>query len=69
LTTGERVGSALSVAFYIVAILVVRGRAAGRPQRRYRWGSWAFVGIMGMSALMNVASGSRWENYLLAPSP
>jgi hypothetical protein len=67
LTTGERVGSALSVAFYIVAILVVRGRAAGRPQRRYRWGTWAFAGIMGMSALMNVASGSRWENYLLAP--
>jgi hypothetical protein len=67
LTTGQRVGSALSVVVYIAAIGVVRGRAAGRPERRYRWGTWTLAGIMGMSTLMNLASQSRWENYLLAP--
>ena len=67
LTTGQRVGSALSVVFYIAAIGVVRGRAEGRPERRYRWGRWILAWIMGMSSLMNLASQSRWENYLLAP--
>src|SRR3954470_21822499 len=39
LTTGQRVGSAISVLVYLAAIIIVRGRAAGRtawPQTR-RW--------------------------------
>lgn len=67
LTTAERVGSAVSVLVSLLAILVVRRRAAGRQERRYRWGTWVFVVVFGMSALMNAASESRWESLLLAP--
>ena len=67
LSTAQRVGSAVSVAFYGLAIVVVRSRAAGRVERRYRWATWGLVGILGISALMNAASSSLWERYLLAP--
>ena len=67
LSTAQRVGSAISVAFYALAILVVRRRAAGRTERRYRWTTLGLVGILGLSALINAASGSPWERYLLAP--
>jgi hypothetical protein len=67
LTTGERVGSAISVVIYLAAILVVRGRAAGREERRYRWGVWTLAVVLGIAGVMNLASESRWENLLLAP--
>ena len=67
LSTAQRVGSAVSVAFYALAIIVVCRRAAGRTERRYRWGTWALVCILGISTLMNAASSSPWERYLLAP--
>jgi hypothetical protein len=67
LSTAERVGSAISVAFYALAILVVRRRAAGRVERRYSSATLGLVGILGLSALMNAASSSSWERYLLAP--
>lgn len=67
LTTGERVGSAVSIFFYLAAILVVHGRAAGRQERRYRWGVWALVVVLGIAGVANLASESRWENFLLAP--
>src|SRR4051794_29172718 len=43
LTPGQRTGSAISVLFYLAAILVVRGRAARREERRYRWSIWALA--------------------------
>ena len=46
---------------------MVRGRAAGREERRYRWGMWALVALLGISGVMNLASESGWENFLLAP--
>jgi hypothetical protein len=67
LTTGQRVASALSVVVYIAAIVVVRRRAHGRVERRYRWGTWALAMIFVVAALANIASDSAWENYLLAP--
>jgi heme A synthase len=67
LSTAQRVGSAVSVAFYALAILVVRRRAAGRTERRHRWATLGLVGILGLSGLMNVASSSPWERYMLAP--
>jgi hypothetical protein len=67
LTTGQRVGSAVSVLFYVVAITIVRKRAAGRAERRYRWGTWGLAVIFALAALMNLASESQWENYLMAP--
>lgn len=67
LSTAERVGSAISICIYVAAILVVRGRAAGREERRYRWGIWALAAVLGLAGVMNLASESRWENLLLAP--
>ena len=67
LTAGQRVASAVAVGFWIAAIVLVRGRAAGRMERRYRWGTWGLAVVLGLSALMNTASGSPWENDLLAP--
>lgn len=67
LTTGQRVASALSVLFYAAAIVIVRRRAAGRAERRYRWGTWGLAVIFALSAVMNLASGSRWENFVMAP--
>jgi len=67
LTTGQRVGSAVSVLFYAAAIIVARRRAAGRAERRYRWGTWGLAVIFALAALMNLASESQWENYLMAP--
>ena len=68
LTTAQRAGSALSVAFYALAIVVVRRRAAGRTQRRYPWGTWVLAGVLALAALANLASASPWETYLLAPA-
>jgi hypothetical protein len=67
LTTGQRIASAVSVLFYTAAIIVVRRRAAGRAERRYRWGTWTLAVIFALSALTNLASDSRWENYLMVP--
>jgi len=67
LTTGQRIGSAVSVLVYLAAIVIVRRRAAGRPERSYRWGMWALAVLLAAAALANAASGSAWENFLLAP--
>lgn len=67
LTTAQRIGSVASAVFYLLAIACVRGRAGGRTDRRYRWGTWALAALMALSAPMNLASGSRWENFLFAP--
>ena len=67
LTTAQRFGSAVSVLFYAAAIIIVRRRAVGRAERRYRWGTWALSVVFALAALMNLASESRWESYLMAP--
>ena len=67
LTAGQRYGSAVSVLFYVAAIVTVRRRAAGRLERRYRWGTWGLAVIFALAALVNAASESQWENYLMAP--
>jgi bacteriorhodopsin len=67
LTTEQRFGSAVSVLFYIAAIIIVRRRAAGRAERPYRWGTWGLAAIFALVALMNLASESPWENYLMTP--
>ena len=67
LTAGQRVGSTVSVLFYAAAIIIVRRRAAGRAEHRYRWGTWGLAVVFALASLMNLASESRWENYLMAP--
>ncbi len=48
LPTSERIGSAVAVGVYVVGIVVIRGRAAGKLER-YRWGAWMAVTILGLS--------------------
>jgi FtsH-binding integral membrane protein len=67
LTSGQRTGSAISVVFYLAAIAIVRRRAAGSTGPLYRQGTWVLGGIMAIAAVANIVSGSRWENFLLAP--
>jgi hypothetical protein len=67
LTTGQRLGSAVSALFFAAAIIIVRRRASGRAERRYRWGTWGLTVIFALSAVTNLASDSHWENYLMAP--
>src|SRR3954447_5780512 len=54
LTNAQRIGSVGSVVFYLLAIACVRGRAGGRTERRYRWGTWALAALMALSAVMNL---------------
>ena len=68
LTTAQRLGSAVSALFYVLAIFIVRRRTDGRVERRYRWGIRALVVILAVSGLINVASSSRWENFVLGPA-
>jgi len=57
----QRVGSAVSVAFYAVACVIVLNRST-------RWAPWCLVLIFGVAALANVASESPWERYVLGPA-
>ena len=71
LSTGQRIGSVVSVAVWICAAFVVLGRAGfwarASDARLFRWGTWFFVGLTAISALVNLASQSRWENVVWAP--
>jgi hypothetical protein len=67
-----RLGSAVTVAFYGLAAVVVLRRAGFR----IRWisdavgriGTWVLVVILPLSALVNVLSPSPWERFLMAPA-
>jgi len=71
LSTAERIGSAVAAVVWAAAALVVLGRAgvwvAHGPAALYRRATWLLVGVTGMSAVLNLASQSRWENLVLGP--
>lgn len=72
LPAGLRVASIAVAAFFIVAVLVVLGRAGYWPTDVgpfgvFRWGIWALAALMTLSAFGNVASSSAWERFLNAP--
>ena len=71
LSTRFRIASAVAVVFWIVAALVVLGRAgfevAPFPEVLERWGTWILVGLLPVGAVMNLASSSRWERYIWGP--
>jgi hypothetical protein len=70
LQTRLRIASAVAVVFWILAALIVLGRAgfeAPLPDVVERWGTWILVVLLPVGALMNVASSSRWERYLWGP--
>lgn len=71
LSTGQRIGSVVSVIVWTCAAYVVLGRAGfwarASDMRLFRWGTWFFAGISAISALVNFASQSRWENFIWGP--
>jgi hypothetical protein len=64
-----RIASAVAVAVWAFAALVVLGRAGLGPLSGtfLRWATWVLVGALVLGALANAASTSRWERYLWAP--
>ncbi len=71
LPTRFRIASAIVVGVWILASLIVLGRAGFElsplPDGIERWGTWILVGLLPLGALMNFASSSRWERYLWGP--
>lgn len=71
LPTGLRIASAFAVGVWVLAALIVLGRAGFSvspiPSAFARWGTWILVGLLPLGALMNLASSSSWERFLWAP--
>jgi hypothetical protein len=71
LPMGLRVASAFTVGIWVLAALVVLGRAGfgilPLPPGFVRWGTWILVGVLPLGALMNFASPSTWERSLWGP--
>lgn len=72
LTSGLRIGSAVSVVFYAAAATVVLARVGlsnwPRTRRLLKLAPWVLAGLFAISAVANFASQSHWENYLLGPT-
>ena len=71
LSTAQRVGSAISVLVYVLAIGVVLGRArlwrVSGHDIFFRRTTWALAGFLALGAVANFASESRWENVVMGP--
>ena len=71
LPTPLRIGSAVAVAIWLLAAVIVLGRAGfelvSLPSGVERWGGWAVAGLLIVGAVMNAASSSRWERFGWAP--
>jgi hypothetical protein len=71
LGTGYRAASAVAVALWLLAAVVVleRGGLDVSPLAGafVRWGTWFVFGLSLLGALMNAASRSPWERFLWAP--
>ena len=71
LPTGLRIASAAAVVFWLLAALIVLGRAGFEispvSDAVARWGTWILVGVLLVGALMNFASSSPWERFLWGP--
>jgi hypothetical protein len=71
LPMGLRVASAFAVGVWVLATLVVLGRAGYQvsplPPAVERWGTWVLVGLLPLGAIMNFLSKSNWERFLWGP--
>jgi hypothetical protein len=72
LPTRLRIGSAVAVVIWLLAALVVLGRAdyltLPGPREVVTWGAWVVVGLLVLGAVVNVASRSRWERFGWGPA-
>jgi hypothetical protein len=71
LPTSLRVASAVAVGVWVLAALIVLGRAGFEakplPPTVLRLGPWILVCVCLIGALMNFLSPSAWERFLWAP--
>lgn len=71
LPIGLRIASAFAVGVWVLATLIVLGRAGYQisavPLAVARWGTWVLVGVLPLGALMNFLSKSNWERFLWGP--
>jgi hypothetical protein len=72
LSAAQRSASAVAAFLYVAAALIVLCRAgliwrALSDAVIFRWGTWFFAAAMAVGALPNLASQSRWENFVLGP--
>jgi hypothetical protein len=67
-----RIASAFAVGVWMLAALIILGRAGSQvsplPPAFARWGTWILFGVNLLAALMNFASHSSWERFLWAPA-
>ena len=70
--TRLRIASALAVGIWAFAGLILLGRTGFRESPVHasfaRYGTFVLIGVLGLSAIENVASRSKWERFLWAPS-
>jgi hypothetical protein len=66
-----RIASAFAVGIWAFAALIILGRAGFRESPAHasfaRYGTYGIIAVLGLSAIGNVASRSRWERFLWAP--
>jgi hypothetical protein len=71
LPIGLRIASGVAVGVWVLAALIVLGRAGFRvvplPYGVLRWGTWVLVGLLFVGALLNIASSSEWERFGWGP--
>ena len=72
LSGARQVASAVAAVIYVAAALCVLCRAGVVSRARsdaaiVRWGTWFFAAAMAIGALPNLASQSRWENFIFGP--
>ena len=71
LSTGLRVGSAISLVVYAVSAALILRRAGFRvpwvSRAVARIGSWVLVGLLALGTLANFLSQSPWERFLFGP--
>jgi hypothetical protein len=71
LSTSMRVGSAIAILVYGVAVAVILVRAGFSvrfmPRTVARVGLWILVALLALGALANFVSESPWERFLLGP--
>jgi hypothetical protein len=71
LPTRLRTASSVSAGILLLGALIILGRAgywgAALPPAVLRWGTWALVGGMALSAFGNFASSSPRERFLMGP--
>jgi hypothetical protein len=71
LPMGLRIASGVAAGVWVLAALIVLGRAGFRvvplPYGVLRWGTWVLVGLLFVGALTNIASSSGWERFGWGP--